>query len=65
VFLDADGKVIGMNKMQDSHLPGLDAAIEAAIRAAKPFPPETARIFRVNMTGHVAPHQQGPRAPQD
>jgi protein TonB len=56
VFLDADGKVIGMNKMQDSQLPGFDAAFEAMIRAAKPFPPEAARIFKITMTLHVGPN---------
>jgi protein TonB len=55
VFLDADGKVIGMNKLRDSQLPGFDEAAEAAIRAATPFPAQTARIFTVTMTGAIGP----------
>ncbi|MFC5477478.1 TonB C-terminal domain-containing protein [Massilia suwonensis] len=62
VFLDADGKVIGMNKLQASQLPGFDEALEASLRAAKPFPAATARIFRVGMGAHIAPRTKR-RAP--
>lgn len=64
VFLDADGKVSGVNKVRASQLPGFDEAVEAAIRAAKPFPPGTARIFPVYMVGRIAPNEKTPRPPQ-
>lgn len=60
VFLDADGKVIGMNRMRESQLPGFDAAVEAAVRAARPFPPETARIFTFHATWRIAPKTVAP-----
>jgi hypothetical protein len=63
VFLDAEGKVTGMNKLQESGLPGFDDAIEAALRASTPFPPQTARIFRVTMSGNIGPTSPAPRRP--
>lgn len=63
VFLDAEGKVIGINKLQESQLAGFDEAIEAALRASKPFPQDTARIFRVSMYGHIGPKTPAPRRP--
>ena len=64
VFLDASGKVIGINKLQESQLAGFDEAIEAALRASKPFPRDTARVFRVSMYGHIGPKTQAPRRPR-
>jgi len=64
VSLDAAGKVIGMNKLQESGLPGFDEAIEAALRAATPFPPQTARIFRVALKGSIAPTTPTVRRPR-
>jgi len=64
VSLDAEGKVIGINKLQDSQLPGFDEAIEAALWAATSFPPQTARIFRVSMYANIAPKAPGPRRPR-
>lgn len=64
VFLDAEGKVIGINRLQDSQLAGFDEAIEAALRASTPFPPETARIFRVSMYGNIAPKTPAARRPR-
>jgi protein TonB len=63
VFLDAGGKVIGMNKLKDSTLAGFDEAIEAALRASTPFPPQTARIFRVSMVAKIGPNSPIPRRP--
>jgi len=63
VFLDADGKVTGMNKLKESGLPGFDEAGEAALRASTPFPPQTARIFPVILVEHVAPNTPTPRLP--
>jgi hypothetical protein len=40
IYLDADGKVLGMNKTQKSMDIAYDEAVERAIRRAKPFPPE-------------------------
>lgn len=40
VFLDADGKVLGMNKVSKSMDIDYDKAVEAAIRRAAPYPPE-------------------------
>lgn len=39
VFLDADGKVLGMNKVSKSMDIDYDKAVEAAIRRAAPYPP--------------------------
>lgn len=39
VFLDADGKVLGVNKMSKSIDIAYDDAVKAAIMRAKPFPP--------------------------
>jgi hypothetical protein len=52
-----------MNKLQESGLPGFDDAIEAALRASTPFPPQTARIFRVTMSGNIGPTSPAPRRP--
>ena len=62
-FLDADGKVIGVNKVKESQLPGFDVVVEAAIRGAKPFPPSVARIFTFHMTWHIEPMTAVPRTP--
>jgi len=64
VSLDADGRVVGMVKLQESQLPGFDEAIKQAFFAAKPFPAETARIFKVYLNNRVeAPVEQRPPQP--
>lgn len=63
VFLDAGGKVIGVNKLKDSTLAGFDEAAEAALRAAKTFPPQTARIFTISMHAKIGPASPVPRRP--
>ena len=64
VSLDAAGKVVGVYKLQESGLPGFDEAIDAALRAATPFPPQTARIFRVTLKGNIAPTTPAARRPR-
>jgi len=63
VFLDAGGKVIGVNKLKDSTLAGFDDAAEASLRAAKTFPPQTARIFTISMYAKIGPTSPAPRRP--
>jgi hypothetical protein len=63
VFLDAGGKVTGVNKLKDSTLAGFDEAVEASLRAAKPFPPQTARIFTISMVAKIGPTSPVPRRP--
>lgn len=57
VFLDANGKVLGMNKRAKSIDPAWDKAVEAAIRRARPFPPEAGTVvmleFGVTLTRNV------------
>ncbi|PWF42899.1 TonB C-terminal domain-containing protein [Massilia glaciei] len=47
VFLDADGSVLGMNKLGRSIEPAYDDAVEAAIKQSKPFPATSVKVFRV------------------
>ncbi|WP_082493792.1 TonB C-terminal domain-containing protein [Massilia sp. Leaf139] len=61
VFLDADGKVIGMNTLDNALLPGYKDAVAAALRRARPFPPETARIFEFRLTLRIQTQRQQQR----
>ena len=45
VFIDADGGILGMNKVSSSGVNGYDAAVAKAIRESKPFPPGTKTRF--------------------
>jgi protein TonB len=45
VVLDADGSVLGMNKLRSPSDPAYAAAVEQAIRATGPFPPKTSKAF--------------------
>jgi len=63
VSLDAGGKVVGVNKLKDSTLAGFDEAVEASLRAAKAFPPQTARIFTISMFAKIGPASPVPRRP--
>jgi protein TonB len=47
VLLDANDTVLGMNKLRTPGDPTYAAAVEKAIRATGPFPPHTARVFRI------------------
>ncbi|WP_028102734.1 TonB C-terminal domain-containing protein [Pseudoduganella violaceinigra] len=47
VFIDADGTVLGMNKVQASGNKGYDAAVEKAIRETARFPQGTQTVFRL------------------
>ena len=46
VFLDADGSVLGMNKLLGSGEKAFDDAVEKAIKTSPPFPVETKKKFR-------------------
>lgn len=48
VFLDADGKVIGVNRKESAADPAFTAAAEKAILETRPFPRTTAKIFYLN-----------------
>ncbi len=48
VFIDADGAVLGMNKLSSSGNKGYDAAVEKAIKESKPFPKGTKTRFTLN-----------------
>ena len=60
VFLDADGKVLGMNKLMKSMDSEYDLAVAAAIKRARPFPPEagTRFVLRYAFTLTGAPAQR-------
>jgi protein TonB len=47
VFLDADGSVLGMNRLSQSADPAFDAAVRKAIMESRPFPPKTDKVFPV------------------
>lgn len=53
VVLDADGSILGLNKLQIPSDPAYAKAVEQAIRATGPFPPKTAKSivlgFHVNV----------------
>jgi hypothetical protein len=55
VLLDADDTVLGMNKLKTPGDPAYAAAVEKAIRATGPFPPHTARVFRLGFHVGVKP----------
>lgn len=43
IVLDADGSILGLNKLQIPSDPAYAAAVEQAIRSTGPFPPKTAK----------------------
>jgi hypothetical protein len=45
VVLDADGSVLGLNKLKSPSDPAFAVAVEQAIRATGPFPPKTSKAF--------------------
>jgi protein TonB len=45
VVLDADGSILGLNKLKMPSDPAYAVAVEKAIRATGPFPPKTAKAF--------------------
>lgn len=47
VYLDADGKVFGMNKVVLPADPAYAAAVERAIRSIEPYPADTVKSFRL------------------
>jgi protein TonB len=47
VVLDADGSVLGLNKVKYPSDPAYAVAVEKAIRATGPFPPKTSKAFRI------------------
>jgi protein TonB len=47
VLLDADGSVLGANRLRESGDRAFDAAVKQAILTSKPFPPKTAKVFGV------------------
>jgi protein TonB len=47
VVLDADGSVLGLNKLKSPSDPAYADAVEKAIRATGPFPPKTSKAFRL------------------
>lgn len=47
VVLDADGSILGLNKLQIPSDPAYAAAVERAIRSTGPFPPKTAKAFTI------------------
>jgi protein TonB len=53
VFLDADGSVLGMNKLKIPGDPAFAIAVEKAIRASGPFPPKTAKVFTIGFDANV------------
>ena len=61
VFLDADGKVLGVNRVVKSMDPDWDKAVEAAIRRARPFPPEagTKLSLQYSLTLTMKPRPAG------
>jgi protein TonB len=53
VFLDADGSVLGMNKLKIPADPAFAIAVEKAIRASGPFSPKTAKVFSIGFDANV------------
>jgi len=47
VVLDADGSVLGMNKLRIPNDPAYAVAVEKAILASGPFPPKTAKSINI------------------
>ena len=61
VFLNTEGEVVGINRgARRSYDPAYDKAVEAAIRAAQPFPPNTALMFRLTFSARVRMVKQRP-----
>lgn len=48
VFLDENGRIIGVNRKEPAADPAFTAAVESAILASAPFPPDTRKIFIVS-----------------
>jgi len=66
VFLDEDGKVIGVNRKESVADPAFMAAAEKAILETRPFPRRTAKIFYLNyeVTPSHAPFRRGDTRPE-
>lgn len=65
VFLDEDGKVIGVNRKESVADSAFMAAAEKAILETRPFPRRTAKIFYLNyeVTPSRAPFRRGETRP--
>ena len=69
VLLDADRSVLAANLRKSSGDPDYDAAVAAAVRAATPFPPNTAPEFVMTSSVTIKAHKRrkpapGPSPPQ-
>lgn len=66
VFIDAKGKVLGMNLLNSSGNKGYDAAVKKAITESPPFPPGTKTVFPLSFGMEVskAPEPKGKPATQ-
>lgn len=61
VFLDQDRRVERVQNVSTSGEPAFDNAVDAAVRAARPFPPGTPREFELGFTARVT--ESMPREP--
>lgn len=60
VVLDADGSILGLNKLTMPSDPAYAAAVEKAIRDSGPFPPKTSKAFRIGYRTIVKPRADTP-----
>jgi protein TonB len=47
VLLDADGSVLGVNRLEESGDPAFDEAVKQAVLGSERFPPRTSKVFQV------------------